>query len=167
MKLCAEDSVVSVLSVTGITHQSFTAAFVCFMQTKSLETKDFNELLVEKSQFLCAIYLWGAASSLLPSSGGVYGHGAPWSSPRHTLVQDNSSCFRYIGHGHVRPRRPRWRQLMCLQKPPFITLSISLPAASSQCLCSNTCKSSTATTTFIMSYIAPTHYTVDHIVSIL
>ena len=63
MKLCAEDSVVSVLSVTGITHLSFTAAFVCFMQTKSLETKDFNELLVEKSQFLCAIYLSGAASS--------------------------------------------------------------------------------------------------------
>ena len=69
MKLRAEDSVVSVLSVTGITHQSFTrlAAFVCFMQTKSLETKDFNELLVEKSLFLCAIYLSGAASSLLPS----------------------------------------------------------------------------------------------------
>ena len=74
MKLRAEDSasVVSVLSVTGITHLSFTAAFVCFMQTKSLETKDFNELLVEKSLFLCAIYLPGAASSLLPSSGGVY-----------------------------------------------------------------------------------------------
>ena len=67
MKLRAGDSVVSVLSVTGITHLSFTAAFVCFMQTKSLETKDFNELLVEKSPFLCAIYLSGAASSLLPS----------------------------------------------------------------------------------------------------
>ena len=65
MSLRAWDSVVMVLSVT---HQSFTsfAAFVCFMQTKSLETKDFNELLVEKSPFLCAIYLSGAASSQHP-----------------------------------------------------------------------------------------------------
>ena len=68
MSLRAWDGVVSVLSGTGITHQSFTllAAFVCFMQTKSLETKDFNELLVQKSPFLCAIYLSGAASSQHP-----------------------------------------------------------------------------------------------------
>ena len=83
MSLHAEDSVVSVLSVTGITHLSFTAAFVCFMQTKSLETKDFNELLVEKSQFLCAIYLPGAASiSLLPSPAVVVCMGTVPPDPR-------------------------------------------------------------------------------------
>ena len=82
MSLHAEDSVVSVLSVTSITHLSFTAAFVCFMQTKSLETKDFNELLVEKSQFLCAIYLSGAASSSLPSPAVVVCMGTVPPDPR-------------------------------------------------------------------------------------